>query len=61
MGEISPIRPLGLDPLIWGFLASLLASGFGTYAGPPNSRPVLQKFFGEAIALPESEAYRNNR
>ncbi len=55
LGEISPIRPLGLDPLIWGFLASLVAGGLGTYAGPSNSKPILQKFFGETIALPEPE------
>ena len=44
-GGMTPVRPLGLDPLIWGFLASLLAGWGGTYIGPPNSEDVLDKFF----------------
>ncbi len=54
LGEISPVRPLGLDPLIWGFLASLLAGGLGTYMGSPNSNTVLQQFFEDSPAIPES-------
>jgi len=40
-GRATPVRPLSLDPLIWGFAASL---GFGllfSLATPPPPRAVL--------------------
>ncbi|MCY4205847.1 MAG: hypothetical protein OXE92_09010 [Bacteroidetes bacterium] len=42
---ITPVRPLGLDPLIWGFLASLLGGWAGAIYGPQNSKDVLEFFF----------------
>ena len=46
LGGITPLRPLGLDPLTWGFLTSLIAGWVGTCIGPPNSDGVLENFFG---------------
>ncbi len=45
-GGTLPVRPLGLDPLIWGFVASLLAAAIGTRFGRPNHTQVLETFFG---------------
>ncbi len=45
LNEITPMRPLGLDPLIWGFLASLIGGWAGTYLTDSNSKEVLEKFF----------------
>ena len=45
LGEITPARPLGLDPLIWGFLASLIGGWTGTYLSGANAEVVLEKFF----------------
>ncbi|MCY4225050.1 MAG: hypothetical protein OXF06_09460 [Bacteroidetes bacterium] len=45
LGEITPVRPMGLDPLIWGFLASLIGGWIGTYLRGPNSEGVMEKFF----------------
>ena len=47
LGNASPIRPLELDPFIWGFLASLLAAWFGTRYGHSNSERALEAFFGK--------------
>jgi len=48
LGRITPVRPLGLDPLIWGFLASLIGGWTGTYLRGPNSRGIMEKFFDQA-------------
>ena len=45
-GGTTPVRPLGLDPLIWGFAASLLAAVIATRVGSPNQVRVLETFFG---------------
>jgi len=50
LNEITPVRPLGLDPLIWGFLASLLGGWVGAYLATPNSKDTLEKFFGVAVS-----------
>ena len=42
----TPVRPLGLDPLIWGFAASVLAAWLGTRLGQPNPVSLVQQFFG---------------
>ena len=44
-GGTTPIRPLGLDPLIWGFAASLLFALAGTYATAPPPRHLVQRYF----------------
>ncbi len=42
-----PVRPLGLDPLIWGFAASLaLGMGIARATAPPPPR-VVRRFFGD--------------
>lgn len=46
-GNASPVRPLQLDPFIWGLLASLLAAWFGTRYGRSNSERALEAFFGK--------------
>ena len=46
----SPLRPLGLDPLIWGISASLVAAWVGTQYGPTNSKATLRVFFGPATS-----------
>ncbi len=45
LGEITPVRPLGLDPLIWGFLASLLCAAIGTQASAPPPEHLVRRFF----------------
>lgn len=47
LGNASPVRPLQLDPFIWGLLASLLAAWFGTRYGDSNSESALEAFFGK--------------
>ncbi|MDE2957871.1 MAG: hypothetical protein OXU68_12835 [Bacteroidota bacterium] len=49
-GSTAPIRPFGLDPLIWGFVASLVAAWMGTHWGSPNPESLIRKFFGDSIA-----------
>ncbi|MCY4171232.1 MAG: hypothetical protein OXF08_06485 [Bacteroidetes bacterium] len=49
LNDITPVRPLGLDPLIWGFLASLIGGWIGTYLTGSNSEEVLEKFFGKPL------------
>ena len=49
-GSTAPIRPFGLDPLIWGFAASLLAAWLGTHWGSPNPESLVRKFFGDSTA-----------
>ncbi len=44
-GGTSPVRLLGLDPLIWGFLASLLAAMIVTYLTPPPPEQIVARFF----------------
>ncbi len=44
-GGTSPVRPLGFDPLIWGFAASLLFAWIGTVATPPPPERLVRKFF----------------
>jgi hypothetical protein len=36
-GGTNPVRPLGLDPLIWGFAASLAFGWGGTYLAERRS------------------------
>lgn len=43
----APVRPLGLDPLIWGFTTSLGAAWLGTRLGRPNSARIIRDFFGQ--------------
>ncbi|MEZ4703399.1 MAG: hypothetical protein R2834_23920 [Rhodothermales bacterium] len=45
-GTTQPWRPAGLDPLIWGFAASLIGALVATMATPPPPRQVVQTFFG---------------
>ena len=45
LGAIVPVRPLGLDPLIWGFLASLLFAVLGTRFGAPAPDHLVRRFF----------------
>ena len=47
-GSTAPVRPLGLDPLIWGVAASLLCAWVGTRIGPKNPDVLVQRFFGSA-------------
>ena len=44
-GGAIPLRPLGLDPLIWGFLCSLLCALAGTYTAPPSPKHILRIHF----------------
>ena len=44
-GGTSPVRPLGFDPLIWGFAASLVFAGIGTLATAPPPERLVRKFF----------------
>ncbi len=44
-GGATPIRPLGLDPLIWGFACSLLCAVAGTYTAPPSPERILRTHF----------------
>ena len=56
LGEITPVRPLGLDPLIWGFLASLLCAAIGTQASaPPPEHLVRRLFFAPSSGNPAAE------
>ena len=45
LGAITPVRPLGLDPLIWGFVASLGCATIGTLASPPPPDRLVRQFF----------------
>ena len=45
LGDITPLRPLELDPMIWGTLASLIFGWAGTVATPPPPERLVQKFF----------------
>ena len=55
LGNASPVRPLELDPFIWGFLASLLAAWLGTLYGHSNSERALEAFFGKNYRNSESD------
>lgn len=44
-GGTAPVRPLGLDPLIWGFAASLAFAAIGTAAAPRPSAEITRTFF----------------
>lgn len=44
-GNAVPVRPLGLDPLIWGFAASLLFAIVGTLSTAPPPERLVRKFF----------------
>ncbi len=41
----APVRPLGLDPLIWGFAASLALGAIGATLAPPPQEKILRTFF----------------
>ena len=45
LGTITPIRPLGLDPLIWGFLASILCAIIGTLSSAPPPAHLVRPFY----------------
>jgi len=47
-GGTSPVRPLGFDPLIWGFAASLAFAGAGTYLTAPPPQRLVRTFFYRA-------------
>ncbi len=42
-----PVRPLGFDPLIWGFVASLVSGYLGAKATEAPPRRLVRKFFGQ--------------
>lgn len=44
-GQAVPVRPLGLDPLIWGFLVSLAVGWVATVSTPPPPRELVKRFF----------------
>lgn len=44
-GRATPVRPLSLDPLIWGFAASLVFGLLFSLATPPPPRHLVRKFF----------------
>jgi SSS family solute:Na+ symporter/sodium/pantothenate symporter len=44
-GSTSPVRPLGFDPLLWGFAASLVLAWAGTFATAPPPERLINKFF----------------
>jgi Na+/pantothenate symporter len=44
-GGAIPVRPLGLDPLIWGFAASLAGAWAGVRWGLPVSPEIRRRFF----------------
>ncbi len=44
-GNTTPVRPLGFDPLIWGFAASLVFAWIGTFATAPPPERLVRKFF----------------
>lgn len=44
-GGTSPIRLLGLDPLIWGFAASLICAVCATYIFAPPPEHIVDRFF----------------
>jgi len=45
LGDVTPIRPLDLDPLIWGFLASLACAAVGTLVTAPPPEHLTRRFF----------------
>ncbi len=45
LGAITPIRPLGLDPLIWGFLASLGCAALGVAFGQAAPEHLVRRYF----------------
>lgn len=53
-GGTSPIRLLGLDPLIWGFLASVAGAVAGTYMASPPPAHIVTRFFLEDVHIDES-------
>ena len=55
-GGTSPVRLLGLDPLIWGFLASLAAAMIVTYLTPPPPEQIVARFFYK----PDSESKKDS-
>lgn len=44
-GNAVPVRPLGLDPLIWGFAASILFAVVGTLSTAPPPERLVRRFF----------------
>ena len=44
-GSTKPFLLLGLDPLIWGVVCSLLGAVFVTYLTPPPNRELIERFF----------------
>ena len=46
-GETKPIRPLSMDPLIWGFLASAAIGYALTLSTRPPERAIVERFFGK--------------
>ena len=53
-GGTSPVRLLGLDPLIWGFLASVVGAVAGTYMASPPPAHIVKRFFMEDAHIGES-------
>ena len=49
-GGTNPIRPLGFDPLIWGFLVSVLFAWAGTILTKPPPQALVEKFFYQRIS-----------
>lgn len=49
-GGTNPVRLLGLDPLIWGFAASLVAAIVATYLSKAPPERIVNRFFYDAEA-----------
>ena len=47
-GSARPLNVLELDPLIWGFAASLIAGVLGSRLSQPPPERVVTRFFGKA-------------
>jgi len=44
-GNTNPVRPLGFDPLIWGFIVSVICACLGTFISKPPPQDLIRKFF----------------
>ncbi len=44
-GGTAPVRPMGFDPLIWGFATSLVCAAVGTLLTPPPPEHLITRFF----------------
>ena len=51
-GAARPVRPLGFDPLLWGFAASSLAGVAACLATPPPAAAISRRFFAAGSVRP---------